>query len=304
MVRVLAFGLITVVRWCGELYAWAKKGVAVGGEGWHSHYMSELWFIVRVVVYFAVWIVISWKLRKWSILQDNTENSAPTRKLINLSGPGIVLIPITATFAYIDWIMALEPEWYSTVFGIIVLSSQVLAACAFVTVLLNLFKGNLALVTIVTTNHYHQLGNLILAFVLFWTYVSFGQLLIIYSGNLPAEISWYLHRIAGGWKIIIGVVALFNFFLPFFLLLFRAFKTHIEILNAIAVTLLIMHVLVVYWMISPSFHTRGLEISWLDFTALFGVGGIWVATFLKGLSNASLVPINDPRLKMEMVQNE
>jgi hypothetical protein len=298
---VMAILFIPIFFGLNQLYPWARADLT-GVVAKKAAYMNEGWFIARVIFYFAVWIVIAWNLRRWSLEQDGTEDPRPTRKLINLSGPGIVILPLTATFAYVDWILSLEKEWYSTVFGVIVLSGQVLAACSFVTVLLALFKGNRGLVKIVSSKHYHQLGNLILAFVLFWTYVSFGQLLIIYSGNLPDEISWYLHRIAGGWKYVIGAAALFNFFLPFFLLLFRAFKTHLEILKSIAVVLLVMYALVVYWMITPSLHPKGLEISWLDFTAPIGVGGIWLACFLRGLARAPLIPANDPRLKMELLR--
>lgn len=303
-IPVMAILFIPLFFGVKNLYPWANLPHGSSGAGNYGHYMSMLWFIVRNIFYFLVWIFFSWRLRKLSLLQDSTENPDPTRKLINLSGPGIVLIPLTVTFAYIDWIMALEQHWYSTVFGAIILAGEVLAACAFAAILLKLFRGNSILSKWVRPIHYHQLGNLILAFVLFWTYVGFGQLLIIYSGNLPPEINWYLHRIAGGWKYVIGLIALFNFFLPFFLLLFRAFKTHIEILSAIAVAILASHVLYIFWLVQPSFYQKGFSLSWLDVTALLGIGGIWFASFIHSLAGANLIPRNDPRLKMELLQDE
>jgi hypothetical protein len=133
-----------------------------------------------------------------------------------------------------------------------------------------------------------------LTFVLFWTYVSFGQLLVIYSGNLPHEIDWYLHRIAGQWIYVVGALALFHFFLPFFLLLFRTIKCHAGPLTAIAVVLFLAHIVQVYWLVMPSFHQHGIRGHWLDAAALLGLGGVWTAAFLGRLKAAPLLPQHDP----------
>src|SRR6185312_17397857 len=135
------------------------------------------------------------------------------------------------------WIVSLEQDWYSTMFGVIVGGGQILVAFAFVIVLLALFQNQAPFAGVVEKVHYHHLGNLLLTFVLFWTYVSFGQLLIIYSGDLPHELQWYLHRIAGNWKSLVGAIALFHFFLPFFLLLFRPVKQQVAVLTTLAVML-------------------------------------------------------------------
>jgi hypothetical protein len=154
-----------------------------------------------------------------------------------LSGPGLVIYPILGTFAYVDWIMSLEKHWYSTMFGVIVIIGQILLAYAFAVLMLTLFRKQEPLADVVNRTQYHHLGNLLLTFVLFWTYVSFGQLLIIYSGDLPHEIDWYLHRIAGSWKWVVAAVALFHFSLPFFLLLFRSVKRHVAPLTTLAALL-------------------------------------------------------------------
>jgi hypothetical protein len=159
---------------------------------------------------------MAYRLRKWSLQQDASADPAPTIKMRALSGPGIVIYPLTATFAFIDWVMSIEPQWYSTIFLVIVLIGQILTAFAFITLLLALFRDQPPFRDVATRTHFHDLGNLLLAFVIFWTYVSFSQLLIIYSGNLPREIDWYLIRITGGWKWIIALLALFHFFVPFF----------------------------------------------------------------------------------------
>jgi hypothetical protein len=265
-----------------------------------SSYMDVPWFIVRSLFCLALWSTMAWLLRRWSLAQDDAADSRTSRRLRTLSGPGVLILPLTATFAYVDWIMSLEKEWYSTIFAVIILSGQVLSAFAFTTMLLKIFEREEAPANKVTTQIYHQLGNLLLTFVLFWTYVSFGQLLIVYSANLPNEIQWYLHRIAGSWKVIVVIIALLHFFLPFFLLLFRRIKKDPSYLVAIAAMLFFVHLIAVYWLVVPTFHPNGIDISWLDFAAPFGIGGVWLAAFLWLLARAPLMPRNDPRMEMEL----
>src|SRR5204863_4473233 len=136
--------------------------------------------------------------------QDSTADAAPTRKARTVSGPGIVAYALLATFIYVDWIMSLEHHWYSTMFAVFILAGQVLVTYAFAIIMLTLFRNQSPIADVSTKTHYHHLGNLLLTFVLFWTYVSFGQLLIIYSGDIPQEIDWYLHRMAGSWKVVIA----------------------------------------------------------------------------------------------------
>src|SRR6185312_1412718 len=178
--------------------------------------------------------------------QDATTDAAPTRKARTLSGPGIVIYGLLGTFASVDWILSLETQWYSTMFGVIILIGQILCAYAFSVVMLTLCRNHEPISRVANKVHYHHLGNLLLTFVLFWTYVSFGQLLIIYSGDLPNESHWYLHRIAGSWKAVIAVVALFHFFLPFFLLLFRGIKRRIPAIATLAALLFVVHIVDTY----------------------------------------------------------
>jgi hypothetical protein len=256
--------------------------------------MNAPGFILRTAVIFFIWLLIAHFLKKWSAQQDQTENAGPARRLRKLSGPGIVIYPVTATFAYIDWVMSLEADWYSTIFPVIVLIGQFLITIAFAILLLAIFRNQEPFAKILAPFHLHHLGNLMLAFVMFWTYVAFSQLLIIWSGNLPHEISWYLHRSSGGWKWIIVALALFHFFIPFFLLLFRSNKRRIEPLVALAIMVLLAHLVNVFWLIAPTFQPHGIRVSWMDITAPIGVGGIWLAVFLWRLKGMPLIPLHDP----------
>jgi hypothetical protein len=286
-----------------ELYPWARGDEIAGEDVLRKRlpYMNAPWFIARTTICLLLWTVMAWLLRRWSLTQDATTDLQPSRRLRKLSGVGVLLFPLTATFVYIDWIMSLEKEWYSTVFAVIILAGDVLCAFAFATMLLKLFEKEEPIAGALTTLIYHQLGNLLLTFVLFWTYVSFGQLLIVYSANLPQEIKWYLHRIAGTWKIVVAIIAGLHFFVPFFLLLFRVMKKNPRYLVTIAAMLFLVHIIAVYWLVVPSFHQNGVEVNWLDVAAPIGIGGVWVAAFLWLLARAPLMPRNDPRMKQELV---
>jgi hypothetical protein len=282
-----------------DLYPWARPAeVAVEKALQQRHvYENPVAFVVRSLCFLGVWIFISQLLRRWSLQQDATTDAAPTRKARALTGPGIVIYSLLGTFAFVDWVMSLEKHWYSTMFAVIVIIGQILVAYAFAVVLLTVFRKQQPLVNVVTPAQYHQLGNLLLAFVMFWTYVSFGQLLIVYSGDKPDEIDWYLHRIAGNWKIVVTALGVFHFFVPFYLLLFRVVKKRVALLTTLAGILFVMHIVEVYWLVMPSFHPEGLAVHWLDFTAPLGIGGVWSAFFLSRLKAAPLLPQRDPGLQ-------
>ena len=287
-----------------ELYPWARPEVVAATELLQKKqaYLNVPGFSMRTVFYFAVWLVMAACLRRWSLQQDATAELAPTIRMRTLSGPGIVIYPLTATFAFMDWIMSTEPKWYSTIFPVIVMIGQILTAFAFITVLLVWLRNAAPFREAVTVKHFHNLGNLLLAFVVFWTYVSFSQLLIIYSGNLPHEIEWYLSRIAGGWKWIILALALFHFLAPFFLLLFRNVKRNPVPLAAVAALVFCVHVVEVFWLVAPGYHHAGIHVHWLDFAAILGVGGIWLAMFAFNVKRRPLLPQNDPRIEYSTVR--
>jgi hypothetical protein len=285
-----------------DLYPWAQADVVSADKilQKRSPYMTPGWFIGRTVFWFLLWLGLAFLLRRWSREQDGTLDPEPSRRLRRLSGPALFLFPFSTSLAYVDWIMSLERDWYSQVFGVVVLAGQVMVALAFATILLRLFGGQEELAGTANKKVFHQLGNLLLAFVLFWSYVAFAQLLVIYAGNLPHEISWYLHRIAGSWKVIVAMVAFFHFFFPFILLLFRILKEESGYLAPIATSLLLAQMVTLFWMITPSFHPFGFTVTWFDFAAPIGVGGVWVAVFLLWLQRAPLLPANDPRMVEEV----
>lgn len=281
-----------------ELYSWSHPEIVAHDEALqHKHlYLNLPAFAIRSAVLFALWTVCALLLNRWSFRQDATEDPAPTRWLRTLSGPGLVLYALTGTLAAVDWVMVLENDWYSTIFPLQLMIGQMLATLALCITLLAWFGKHEPLRSIVKPEHFHALGNLLLAFVMLWAYMAVSQLIIIWSGNLPREISWYLHRSTGGWKWVVVFVVVFYFFVPFSLLLARQNKTNVRPLCAIALGVFCVHFVEVFWFVAPSLHGTGFGVSWLDFTAAAGIGGVWVAAFFGRLKNHPLMPSNDPRL--------
>lgn len=300
---LLAILFIPILFGLHYLYPWAQAGArnAIPALQARHAYENGWAYTLRQVFFFFVWIWMAVSLRKWSIAQDFQADAAPTRKARFLSGPGIVIYGLLITFASIDWIVSLESDWYSTMFGVIIAGGQILVAYAFGVLVLTCFRCQEPFAATVSKVHYHQLGTLLFTFVLFWTYVSFGQLLIIYSGDLPHELEWYLHRIAGSWKAVVAAIALFHFFVPFFLLLFRAVKRSVAPHAILAAMLFILHIVDTYWLVMPSLHQNGVRVSWLDFTTVIGVGGLWLSYFLWRLKAAPLLPQNDPGMQFAFV---
>ncbi|MGH7952126.1 MAG: hypothetical protein ACREFE_09435, partial [Limisphaerales bacterium] len=300
---VMAIFFIPILFGLHELYPWARPHeIATDKIVQHrASFENFPGFLIRAIFYFAIWIVIAFLLRKWSLQQDETADVAPTIKMRTLSGPGIVIVPLLGTFAFVDWAMSIEPKWYSSVFPIIILAGQILVMFAFVIMLLAWMKKFSPFRESVEEKQFTDLGSFLLAFVLFWTYVAFAQILIIYSANEPHEIIWYLRRIGGDWIWFVAFIAAFHFFIPFFLLLFRVIKTHPHRLVKIAVLIFFVHAIEIFWVIAPTFYPR-VEIHWTDFAAWLGMGGIWLGIFATNLKRHPLLARNDPRLENLLTQ--
>jgi hypothetical protein len=281
-----------------ELYLWARPEVVANDPLLQrkTPYLNIPFFILRSAFYFVVWLAVSYLLNKWSLTQDRSGADPFERRMRLLSGPGLVLYVLTATFAYVDWMMSLEPHWFSTIYGILVIVGQLLATLAFAVVVAALLVDAPPLSDVMSPAHFHDLGNLVLAFVMVWAYMAISQFLIIWSGNLPEEITWYLHRTQGGWEWVGLALILFYFALPFLLLLSRGIKQRVPLLAWVAAAILGMHVVDVFWLVVPAFQPTGFAVHWMDGAALMGIGGIWIAVFVWQLKGRPLLPVYDPGL--------
>lgn len=291
-----------------HLYPWAVPEVVAADEliRHKTPYLNVPFFVARAVLYFAAWIGASWLLVRWSRQQDEGGSHGPdlTRRMQLVSGAGLPLYALTVSFATIDWGMTLEPEWFSTVYGMIFVAGQGLATLAFAILVLWRVRDRGELRGVVQPSHFNDLGSLTLAFVMLWAYLAFSQYLIIWSGNLPEEIGWYLHRSRGGWQLVGPVLMAFHFALPFLLLLSRGRKRDPAALARVAGWVLALRWVDLYWLVVPAFFPEAVHIHWLDLTLFVAIGGLWLAFFLHRLGSWPLLPQNDPRLAEALEPSE
>lgn len=264
----------------GYLYRWTQLvGLRTDLLVQHKQiYLNEPALGLRTGFFFCIWGVLAVLLLRWSQRQHNAIETA-SLVLRKISAPGLIVFGLVTSFAVIDWVMSLEPDWYSSIFPLIIIIGQILSALALSIVLAKAlpFDANEP-----TPDQLNQLGDLLLAFVMLWAYMSVAQIIIIYAGNLPHEVNWYLHRMRGGWLPLSWVLALFAFGVPFFLLLFRQLKRAPAWLCGIAGGLLVMQAFCVFWYVAPTFRTS-VSLDWTDPFAFCGIGGAWVMVFSRRL---------------------
>jgi len=292
----LLFGLPRIYPWADPVVAGADHIVQM-----KKLYLNVPFFIARAVLFFALWAVASWLLNAWSDAQDRGElavHPADTVRFRIISAPGLLIYVVTMTFASVDWIMSLDPHWYSTIFGFLLVAGQGLGAFALVIAVLAMLRDVEPLATYLRPSpHFLDLGKLLLAFVMLWAYFSFSQLLIIWSGNLPEEIPYYYVRFRGGWQYVSLVILLGHFALPFVLLLSRNLKRRPHLLAQVALWILLMRVIDLIWVVEPMFKHEGFPLHWMDVALPVGLTGVWVFLFARNLQSRPLLPLNDPFFK-------
>ena len=278
------------------LYPWTLPAVRATDATIQAKalYLNVPFFIVRAAIYFAVWLLLALVVNRLSGRNDRTGDLLVFRKLGRISGPGLLLYAFTITFASIDWVMSLEPRWYSTIFGMIFMAGQGLSALAFATLVLILLSRDEPFLSILRVTTMRDVGNMVLAFVMLWAYTSFSQLLLIWAGNLPQEIPWYVHRLGTGWQWIGIALAVFHFFVPFLLLLMRRTKQVLTGLRAVVLLLLFMRLVDLFWMVGPETHAGRFVVSWQDLATTIAIGGLFVAVFAWQLASRPLLPMRDP----------
>ena len=281
----------------GSLYKWTDAGYRAEhfAVGHKATYLNPVFFIIRTLLYFAIWFFTGFRILGMANEHDRTGDPALFRRIKARSAPALLVFVLTTTFAFIDWIMSLEPDWYSTIYAWMFTVGEVLLTFSFLVAVLVLLSKREPFASFLTRQHYHDLGNLMLAFTMLWAYMSFAQFLIIWAENLPDEIPWYVRRFSGGWGYVAWTISIFHFFVPFLLLLLRFVKKNPTRLRTLAVWIIVMRALDIFWVVTPAFRQRGLEVYWTDLAALIGLGGIWLAFFIRNLRARPLLPERDPR---------
>lgn len=296
---LLAVLFLPILVGVPTLYEWAHpEAVAANAVLEHKQlYLNVPFFIVRAVIYFATWLAIALLLRRWSLQQDASPDLRRVRRLQRLSVIGLLVLPVTYSFAAIDWWMSLEPDWFSTMYPPLVCMVGLLTAFAFTVLLVVLLGDRSALHAVVNSSLLNDLGSLLLAFLMLWAYMMFFQYMLIWAGNLTEEITWYTRRAEGDWMPVAWALAGVGFLLPFWLLLFRPLKRKPRTLGGVAALVLVTQVVDVYWFIQPSFAPNGPRVSLLDPLLLVGLGCLWLVVFFWRLGSVPLIPVNDPRLE-------
>ncbi len=267
-------------------------------------YLTHSGYLIRAVIYFAVWLGLMFIFNIWSKEQDiNQKDRALRQRFKMLAGPGIILYVFGMTFAAIDWVMSLSPHWASTIYGFIIVGGQLISSMSLMIAVVVLLSRYEPLAGILQPRHLHDLGKLLLAFVMLWAYFDFSQLLIIWSGNLPEEISFYRTRLYGEWAIIAVVVVVFHFFVPFLLLLSQDLKRRAQVLSKIAIWLILMRLVDLFWMTRPEFTSSAVP-TWLDLVLPIALGGLWLGFFAFNLKQCPLLPLGDPKLAEAIEHHE
>jgi hypothetical protein len=297
---LVALLFVPVILGMKYLYgAWLNPPATEMGALSHFQktYLTPQNFIIRAVIYFAVWLLLVATLNRWSRQQDvDTANRMLRRKFKVLSGPGIILYVFGVGFASIDWAMSLSPHWFSTIYGFIFVAGEVISSLCLVIAVSVLLSRSAPMAGLIQPRHLSDLGKLLLTFVMLWAYFSFSQLLIIWSGNLPDEISFYRSRLYGSWGVVAILVVLFHFFTPFFMLLSRGLKRNASLLPKVAFLLIVMRLVDLYWTTRPEFTSDALP-RWFDVVVPITLCGLWLAFFARQLKSLPLLPLGDPKLE-------
>lgn len=312
---ILAVLFIPIACGPGYLYLWARpEAVALNKNLQHKMLFFNLPFLypqlplfwwLRVVLYFAIWLTLAYFLSTWSRQQDQTGNPDLPRKFRLLSAPGLVLYGVTITFASVDWVMSLQPTFHSTIFPPLFAIGQLLSGQAFAVLVLAWLVSSPPLADLISLETLNDLGNLLFTFLVMWVYMAFFQFMLVWMANLPEEVIWYLPRTRGGWDGVAWALVIFHFVVPFFLLLLRDIKRNPSALARVAGLLLFMQLVYMYFQILPPFSGRAwqrllpdfpadhLSVHWMDFLTPLGVGGLWLAYFLWQLKQNPVLPLHD-----------
>lgn len=303
-IPVMVILFLPLVLMAPKLYVWADPAHATEGVKriieLKSLYLNRPFWTIRWVVFGLVWCTLAFFLNKWSLLEDETKSWKYSSALEKLSAPGIVIYFFTMTMFSVDFLMSLDVTWFSTIYGFLIAAGQGLSALSLVVAVLVILTHYEPMEHAITKRHLHDLGKLMLALVMMWAYLSFSQYLITYSGNLPNEITWYVRRLNGGWEWVGLILLLFHFALPFALLLSQSLKKNPKTFFSIAVFIVCIRLVDVFWLIEPNFTDvlhPAFSISWLDIAAPLGFGGLWLAMFFNFVPARPLLPLGEPNLE-------
>jgi len=262
---------------------------------WKAPYLNTTFFIVRNVIFFLIWTWLVRGLKLLSLAQDSGDKGALS-KMRRKSAGGLVLYALTVTLFAFDWLMSLDPHWFSTIFGVYVFSGGFLASLAVLSLLAIMLRTNGA-GEIITAEHTHDLGKFLFAFTAWWAYIGGAQYFLIWYGNIPEETIWFIHRWEHGWKGVSLFLVVFHFIVPFIVLAFRASKRVPVLIVSLSSLYIFMHYVDHFWLVNPTFNEGHFHISWMHITTLLGLGGLFVWWVFKGLGKDPVIAYGDHTLE-------
>ncbi len=296
---LMAILFIPILFGLPKLYVWARPLDSIADKHLREHlqdltqsYLNVHGFIIRAAIYLAIWNLLSFLLTKWSKETDDRSTRDNTARFKAVSGPGLILYAFTISFAAIDWLMSIDPSWISTIYGLLILIGELLSAMCFAVVVERILVDYKPMSEMLKPDFVHDHGKWMLTFIMVWAYFSFSQWLIIWAGNLPEEITWYMRRLYGGWGFVGLTLVVFQFAVPFVLLLSRPFKRDVRRLVWLATWIMIMRYLDLFWIIEPNF-SKTLSLTLADIVVPVAIGGFWLAYFFRNLNSLPLLPAYD-----------
>ncbi len=289
----IAFGL-------GTLYEWGSPGYFDPHDPqlrFKAVFFSQPFFLSRTTIYFLVWTVLGVALYKNSVAQDEGGDVRAYQNTRWWSAPGLLALTVTVTMACVDWVMSLDPHWYSTIFGIYVFSGGALAMFAAVTKVALTLRSQGVLTKSINVEHYHDLGKWMFALTVWWAYIAFSQYMLIWYADIPEETVFFRHRMENSWAWVSALLLVGRFAVPFIVLLSRGAKRNLGVLYGAAIWILLMHFVDLHWLIMPSVHPHGFHLHWMDLATLLAVGSFFGLVFWYRLRSAPMVPAGDLRLE-------
>jgi hypothetical protein len=291
----VAFGL-------KDIYPWMDRAMVLADPvlKQKANYLTENWFIMRAYIMFALWSIWIFAIYYQSTKQDKERSVRQMNVIARWSAPGLFLVVVVGSLAAFDWLMSLEPKWYSTIFGLYVLAGGALTFMSFVTLICLGFRRAGILKNSITNEHYHDLGKWLFALTAFYTYIAFSQYLLIWYANLPEETIWYRHRMEGTWLPVSLAMPFIRFLIPFFILLCRPAKRSIKVVAGIAIWSLVVEYIDLYWVVMPTYFKTGPQISWMDFATLAATVSVCGLVFWSRFRKNKLAPVGDLRFKQSL----
>jgi hypothetical protein len=291
----IAFGLKDIYPWMDRTMVLADPVLKQ-----KANYLTENWFIMRAYIMFALWSIWIFAIYYQSTKQDKERSVRQMNVIARWSAPGLFLVVVVGSLAAFDWLMSLEPKWYSTIFGLYVLSGGALTFMSFVTLICLGFRRAGILKNSITNEHYHDLGKWLFALTAFYTYIAFSQYLLIWYANLPEETIWYRHRMEGTWLPVSLAMPFIRFLIPFFILLCRPAKRSIKVVAGIAIWSLVVEYVDLYWVVMPTYFKTGPQISWMDFATLAATVSVCALVFWSRFRKNKLAPVGDLRFEQSL----